>query len=472
MGTVKDEQFVSEIALSGELLFMETSGREKMFSQEMDLDEGRHVLEIAVRNLLGGVNQQRIVVHVDRSGPVVALDGTNSKMEMQGTVYDESGVKHLFANSSLLDISKGKEASFSLSFNPTVKEIILLAVDRLGNQTRAAISAEDLGGKDSPLIAFRKLPIKDTGNPILAMLGANNMKMPQIILDRLNNYETCFLERVFIEGHVKSEDEIVRLTIGDSPIIRQPARMVFFNRFVRLEPGANIIQIVAEDKSGKTNAKKIIVNRKIPTVYQLEHRYSMRLSFINDNNQCDWGELIQEFLLQSFVEQGRFRVLTPNETRTSVASPFSTFAGKTYETRSGIEIVARLIDNATSQILSVNDVYGESKNPLGLKRLTDRLSVKLSRDFPMAEGSIVHVNRKQMTASFEAADQKLKLGWPIIAYRKATPSGHRNLDKLLGSDTTIIGTAELDEKMKSGYGATIETGKRDDIRAGDGVITR
>ncbi len=156
----------------------------------------------------------------------------------------------------------------------------------------------------------------------------------------------------------------------------------------------------------------------------------------------------------------------------------------TSEDENGIEVIARLVDIRTSEILAVKDVYDESKDHAALKSMAEKLSEKFHRTFPLTDGIITDTQEKISLSfpksGFKATSPgdlfpdsdpemtpKVTEGWPMIIYREESPKRNSATSKSFGSDTNIITDASMGKDD-----TVLISDQNIEIRAGDRVITR
>ncbi|MFC1820658.1 hypothetical protein ACFLZG_06195, partial [Thermodesulfobacteriota bacterium] len=73
-GVAEDEHFISNISIKEKTLFLEGSQKEVYFKENLRLSQGRHTIEVTARNLLDKATTKRVLIHVDRDGPVIILE--------------------------------------------------------------------------------------------------------------------------------------------------------------------------------------------------------------------------------------------------------------------------------------------------------------------------------------------------------------------------------------------------------------
>ncbi len=487
LGIAEDEQYISEIVLAGRPVFIEVSAKRVEFRDDLKLTQGRHEIDITARNLLGGTAKRTIILHVDRTGPLIILEKFDPGIGIQGYLYDESGVGSLIVDAEPAFVPEGKDVAFSVPIKPGIRSVTILAVDRLGNQTLASVNADMTAYNPYPLLMAQNLVDATTivqAPP--ALPGFKGALRPEITLNGWRDEETAFLERVYIDGQVRGQSNIEELIIDNMPVRQRAGRIIFFNHFIALKEGRNTIRIRARDESGNTSIKDICITRRIPRVFQLEQRYSLAMYPFDNTYMTAEPGLFQYLFLRDLAARNRFQIMVREKLKKilheqkldlgskspphEVKPPLSTLLGTIYETRNGIEIVTRLVDNKTSKILAIKDVYNDSKDHSALKSLAGKLAEKFHREFPLIDAMITQTTGKKLIA--ELGKGKANMGWPLIVYREDEPGRNPVTGRMLGSDTKIIGDACIDQLMKGKCRATLVSDQKLEIRIGDRVITQ
>jgi len=501
-GTAEAEQYVSGITLAGNRLFLEAAEQTIAFKEALDLDQGKHIIHIAAENLLGGKSKQTVIIHVDRQGPVITFKtfapDTPAINTVNGFLYDESGEMTLSIDGVRVAVPEGEDIQFSAPIRPGAKTVTLLAKDKLGNETKAEVEIQSLSAqKKYPLLAWRNFGdvMSDVGGFQLAFsFGSQDDQGPVITLRGWADEQTVFLEKVYIEGEVRDESDIVSLTINDRTVPSREGRIIFFNQLVALDEGKNVVHIRTEDEEGNISEKGITIIRQVPKVFQLGSRFSMTLIPFEDKALTPGlSDMYDNLLLAKLMDQDRFRLiereyldrilqeqkisrtdLADRETALKVGrlvAAQATLVGDFVETRTGIEIISRLIDNETSEILAQEDVYGESKDTAALQILAEGMAVKYHQEFPLVDGIIVQ--KKGDSFFTDLGEGKTKPQRRLILYREGEPILHPVTGKLLGCDTEIIGYGRVTQVMEEMSQAELLEGLKDkNIKIKDKVMTQ
>jgi len=146
----------------------------------------------------------------------------------------------------------------------------------------------------------------------------------------------------------------------------------------------------------------------------------------------------------------------------------SIVTGSIIETGTGTEIVARLADTETSEILASEDVYDEVKDPAGLRGLAEGMAVKFHRAFPLLDGLIL---QQRGNAIFtDLGQDKVKLNRRLIVF-KEEPLKHPVTGKILGADNVVVGRARVSQVMPEMSKADLLDGKPEAVKPQDRVIT-
>ncbi|MDM8550787.1 FlgO family outer membrane protein [Desulfobacterales bacterium HSG2] len=472
-----------------------------------------------------------------------------SGITISGSVYDGAGLSELRINGRSVRIRGESELFFTENVLTDKNDVQLLASDRLGNQTvsgfrfpvsgfrfpvsgfrfpvsgfRFPVSGFRLSVVKGPLLASnnqRTVVTDITGNWQLATVNwqlatvnrqlttgnrqqstvnrqpstvncqlSTGNRQPVISLKGWTDTQTVFLEKIYLEGKVSSENKVVSLSVNGTPVLRREGRYVFFGHLADLEEGKNDILIEVKDEAGNIARKKIAVFRKVPKALQLQERLSMTvLPFEQSGGVSDFSVSFQNNLINALVNQNRFRVIERDKldailqehklSRTKLIdrdtalklgrliAARSVVTGSITESRAGIEIVARLIDTETSEILASEDVYDEVKDLMALRSLSEGMAVKFHRDFPLVDGLVIQQKGDYIFIDLGKDVVRLRRGF--IVYREE-PIKHPVTGKILGADNVIVGRARITQVMPDLSKAEILEEKAASVKPMDKVI--
>jgi len=497
-GVAEDPNYVSEIRITGVPLFLEGSKKHISFEKNLSLPQGRHGVDVVAKNLLGQATKRQVIIHVDREGPMVTLDQIHfdraispGKVTIAGSIYDKAGVSDLSINGRPLDIQKGVEASFTQSLTLDRDTLELVARDRLGNPTSARMPLPPASaGHISRMLACADSPMD---NYLLAgLFGPKDTRPPTIKLKDWTDTQTVFLEKAYIEGQISDENKIESLTINQTPILRRQGLHIFFSHLADLKEGENVLTIAARDNKGNTAIKTLSVIRRIPRSLQLAERLSiMAFPFEQKGEVSNASLAFQDNLIDALIHRNRFQVIERDKldlilqeqklSRTklfdkrtalklgSLIAAQTIITGSIIETRRGVEVVARLIDTETSEILATEDVYDEIKDLPALRVLAQGMAVKFHRDFPLVDGLIV--SKKGEDIFTDLGKDVIKLQTRLLVFREE-PVKHPLTGKELGADNKILGRARVTQVMPKMSKAELVDCKTEVITSLDRVITQ
>jgi len=497
-GIAEDEHFVKAITINGVPLFLARSQKQVAFQQKMALAQGRHIIEVEATNITGKRTRQQVTIVVDRQGPLISLEdlsvkagSTGKQITLAGSLYDPAGVAGLRINGRQISLQTGTEASFTYQASADVDELEVIANDILGNNTTAQISLSGLKADAESRVIYGGLSSDLDHSLQAAATGSLESRSPGIILRGWTDNQTVYLEKVYLEGQVMGDHPVVGLEINAKPILKRQGKLILFNQFIELAEGQNKITIRARDAKGHVTEKAISIIRRIPKALQLAERMSLTvLPFDQKGDLTPASDSFQDFLIDSLVNQDRFQVVERNklaiilqEQKLSRSKLFDEktaikvgrlvaarclIAGSIIPSRLGSEIIARLIDTETSDILAAVDVYDEVTDVRSLRSLSEGLAIKIHREFPLIDGLVVEIKGNSLFSNL--GKDKVKIRRRLIVYREE-PIIHPVTGKWLGSDNVILGRARITQVMSDLSKAEILDGKNRAIKKLDKVIT-
>lgn len=490
-GEVHSDAYASTIAINDEAQFVELADKRVAFSQEIKLKKGINEIKIKSTDLLGKVTEKRVAVYGDFEGPLMNVknlsDGQQvgqSKIVLNGTLADSTGIAKLQINEQVLAYNKEKQLDFT--FTVQLKEgpnkIMLAATDTVGNTTRGQMNIiyvpKLARGKQTPdtpywrrepiRVALKGSGISDAGSPyMVAMAGPQQMGAHfRVDLKDLTETQTVFYENIYIDGTVSGANDITSVKINGSPLFILPGRNIFFNQLVDLKEGENKIVLEVQDAAGNTESKTVTINRQVPKVHQIGSRMSIAIMpFEKTGELSSSADIIYDNLLSSFADQGRFHIVARGadfeaamrEMKLSqtdlvdksravqvgkMVAAEGILMGTIRETKDGIEIYARLVNTETSALFETKDVYGTDKSLPQIQYLTNGLALKFKHSFPLLEGMVVQVKGRDIYADFGAA-QKIKKDMKFIVFREGEKIVHPVTGKVLGSESAELGIATV-----------------------------
>ncbi len=465
-GTSTDNQYVSEVEVNGNPVFIETANKIINFSQKVRLKPGNNTIVVTAADLAENVAYKKITVTVDRQAPLLSIESierhTKNSFKINGVVTDQTKIAKLNIGGDSIPITDMKKIEFSQTVRGLEGSVISFKVaDSTGNITDGIIVLESLklaqpdnkravserqvtpvrfaSLTDSTLIDI--IASVESKHSFSKTTGTDDVTSPFIKLKkRIRDKQEVFFDSFFIEGKVKDTGGVVSLTINDEPILFHSGVMLHFNFLSELENGLNEFVIVATDAAGNSSKKAIIVERKIPASRQVSSRLSTAiLPFQLKGEKDTFASIIPDSFLDAINNKNRFNVVARNEDLESIliehklnmtdlvdkskairvgkiVSAEIIIGGSVMETSKFLQIYARVIDTETSEVMVTTDVYGEEVDMEVFEYLIGGLTWKIMRSFPMIEGTVVK-NDNQSVCLDVGEEQSVKKNMRFLIYR-------------------------------------------------------
>ena len=497
-GMAWDDHYVQGVTINENQVYMEGALKTIQFQSNLHLPEGRHNIVVKAMNLVGHTTKRSVIITVDRKGPLIVVDRIvpeESEKDYSYTIHliisDKSGVSNVHLNNVPKNNKTDREIHFQYRLPLNRKTLRIEAIDRLGNRTVAIFNIE----KGRPLASTPILLAMNSSigsiQPLAYLSSVKDKLPPEIEIKDWKDSQTVYFEKIYIDGVISDPSNVVSLTINNKPILRRSAKIVYFNHIEPLTEGYNTLLIEATDSMGNRSERRFTVKRKIPAALDLDARLKVTvLPFVKKGDLSTASYTFQAFMLDSMFRQNRFRLIERNaldsilqeqklsqtaliDEKTALrigrmAAAQSIITGDIIETRKGIEIVSRMIDTETSDILALNDVYSEQKDRQAMQTLANGMAIKYHHDFPLVGGIVV--SRKGMSIITDMGRQKIKQQRRLLVY-KESPIRHPDSGMLLGVDKEILCRAwitAVDEKVSK---ATLLEVPSDEVQEQNKVIT-
>ena len=220
--------------------------------QFLFLPQGEYVATIKAENIMGGVNEHKVDIHVDRLGPMIAVgdkvyEKSDKKVTISGFLDDESGISSFFMNNQRISIKPDNSFEETIDAQADEKEVELVAQDQLGNETFTRVPLANSAAMGGSAL-FASAGVMD-GNSLIAYNG--DKPIIKIYLkgdDRskfeLKNEEEIYTNLFTINVEIKSSSEITSLKINDDDIL---AKEEFFHLKGMTSPKKNNPVVLAFD---------------------------------------------------------------------------------------------------------------------------------------------------------------------------------------------------------------------------------
>ena len=182
-----------------------------------------------------------------------------------------------------------------------------------------------------------------------------------------------------------------------------------------------------------------------------------------------WSEKLDVILQEQKLSSTQL-IDTPTAVRLGrLAAAHTMVAGTMVATRTGTEVIGRVIDSETAEILATVDVYSETHSLSGYRDMGQSLALKIHREFPLADGRVID---KQGTVVFtDLGRPKLRVQRRIIVYQDR-PLSEPGTGRTLGYDHQVLGKARVIQCGPQHSKAELQTGYNPLIKPQHKVITQ
>lgn len=492
-GNVSGEGFISRILINNVPYRFEQARESVDFEKDITLGEAESRLIIIAEDLLGNSSEKTIAVTVDREGPAINIfdivpgaGNGESFVRITGEISDGTGIRDLFIGEKAVRVNSSKSHGFDILVPQ--RKLVIQAFDVLDNETRAELDLE------KELSAFNK----KAGPVLLAFNGDKifsfDKEPPVIRLKEPPETIEVFVDKYLVEGEVSDNKRVEKVMVNNKEVSIKEGRKIFFSRLVDLSKGKNRVTVEAFDSSGNKVAAVFTINRIVPEAAQLGSRMSITiLPFEGRKGDTDITLLAYEHLIGSFVDQKRFsvierealqQILREHQITTSMLADLehSIRVGRLMaanailktsvkEDRKSLEIVSRVINTETSEVMEVKDVYTEDKDRPAVRDLLDGLASKIAVGFPLIEGMVVNKD-KGVIYSDMGSRAKIKKGMAVIFYRNGKEQKHPVTGKSLGRDKTTLGEGRIEDIQEDFSKIRLNNAGLQNINIKDMVITK
>jgi tetratricopeptide (TPR) repeat protein len=527
IGEAEDDYFVSSLAVNDDPILLELSSKKVLVEKEVSLKRGTNEIKIQATDLTGKTAEKLLKIEVDRAGPLIIIEDQKligRKIILAGYITDRSGIASFSINKKQIPIlytrntvqdNASNAYRREMEFNQEIDlsedaDIIHLEVqDIAANVTKGKIKVGlgDHGTQHrNPENSMNNLPLfaaafpADEGISPAQYAFMDSIKQimdnapPIIHLKDILDVQTVYTESLFLEGSVSDTSNIKSLLINGESVLIREGKKVFFNYLSGLREGVNKFLIETGDAFGNRSEKVITVKRVIPKIRKLGSRMTISVLPLKSKGiNLIPGDVVNDSMITAFVNQKRFQMVERERIRqvlrelklsqTDLVDPDTAskvgrivvadaiLTGTIYETKSSIEILSRLVDMETSNIMEAMDVFGEDKSLRGVNSLMEGLALKYKQSFPLLEGIVLKKEGKSVLIDL-GSDKKIKKDMGVILYREGDEIRHPETGNVLGSEPEELGEAKVEYVYEGFSRAQIRKGKPARIEVRDKIITK
>ena len=465
-GIVRDDNFVKSVRINNKPIRIDLAAPEIEFDSEISLKNGINTITISAVDLVGNTSSLQHTVSVDRQGPVISIDEPSDQtpilsqdIVLKGYVADDTNITSVLVNGRQILEQPSSEfiLDHAIALEPRTDRITIEAADLLGNQTKAEIlrTGNRTSGESSILLASLQtiLLADNSKDPGKAKIRRDKIP-PEIKLQDWTETQSVYLEEIYLEGFARDNERVDAVVVNDSSILRRPGKKVYFNQIVPIKEGNNLFHFKAQDNSGNLGTKSIDIKRNIQEIRKIGSRMElMILPFERKGQPGEIGGLLEETLLKALMRNGRFKMRTKfgdkvgrlDDTDANAQAGKNmnvnyVLAGSVKEQEGSLEIYAQLIETSTSQVLTIQNVYGVDIDRETLITLCRGLAIRLHDALPVSEGIVVRASGKKVFVDL-GKESRIKEGMRCIFFKEGEALVHPVTGKTLGSPVVELARA-------------------------------
>jgi len=284
--------------------------------QFLFLPQGEYAVTIRAENIMGGVNDHKVDIRVDRLGPMITIadkkySDLDKTVTISGFLGDESGISSLFMNNQQVVVKA--DNSFEAEAKADEKEVELAAVDQLGNRTVIMLDISYSAIKsDSALYANVGMA---EGEVLLS-------EHRNIEIKNLKDKQIVYGNRVYVEIEITNlkKNKIKKLIINSSEIelSEKQQQSETITSVYDVELNNNKIIIKAIDEKGNDKFyKEIDFIKESYEAYKEQNRFKILIFPFEDRSkitdiritdiQCFLVNEIKSIAFDSYKNHQRFR---------------------------------------------------------------------------------------------------------------------------------------------------------------------
>ena len=321
----------------------------------------------------------------------------------------------------------------------------------------------------------RKTAAKVDGPPILRL----NVKG-----ERLQTPYESFMLEVLAASPSGSVKEVL---ISGMPALFESAPCVAFTHELRLVKGKNSIVIAVRDERDRITSRTIEFERVDLAVGSREHRAVLAVLPLGDDKNGS-----TDILAQFVLETERFRLAERKNLAAILAEQKlsgSLFANKKASIKLGkilsaryslageirmdgdLEIVTRLIDNETSEVVALIDAYSPNTSRDGIRYCMRHLAGRLRQSLPLFESKVIKVDGNRVLLSKPAGINSVEGMDFVLIHKDPDMVDDATGEVILPGSQVVVAKARLHRSTRQGLLCTVE-GSATGIKAGQVGVTK
>lgn len=481
-GEASDDFYVSRLMVAGKPVRIEQATPKLSFSRDVPLQAGVNEIVVEAFDLVNQRVEKRLHIVSDRQAPQLSIADINvgvdaqghSSVTLKGSVWDANGVKELTIGGQKVEADSATGAFSIVLQGRKESEFTFIAVDKADNRAEGTIRADGSMLSKSEF-AFRAPAeyallagleqgiLSDVSSGML--LASAGGRAPQMRLEGLGRTQEVFWDRVFIEGKAADDSLVTDILVNGQSVLRNPGKQVFFSSMIPLNVGNNDIRIETMDDAGSKSTEAVSIVRKQMEVKRIGKRLRLSQLPLEVKGDADSAaELVPDNLLDALVQQKRFQMVERAKLESilreqklaasDLADPATaarvgklataqlTLIGSVMEMKQGMEVVARVVDTETSEIVASADVFDTEKSLFSVQDMMEGLALKLNHQFPLIGGYLVKRDGDKAYIDL-GTDAGVHPGMWLMSYREGEPIVHPITGKKLGADSVITGELKI-----------------------------
>lgn len=510
--TAQDDVAVGCVMVNGKQYYQRGSQEQLAFSEELLLKEGPQTIQLEAMDLADKKTVQEYAVTVDLTGPNVGLyapvEASITELAaapIEGVAVDKNGVVSVSLGEQVLAEAPGGaprlEFKGDATLQPGENNLILIAKDVAGNETRTAISVFQ-GKPGSPAARLWQL---DRRNPQALQTAGLGAGVLQVVLSADEPAEIPGIsvkspdpERPYrhnrtlrVSGDVVTTTQVASLTInGESFAELTHAPRESFNKRIPIdvqepEDGGVTkvpVSIVAQDASGAELKREFEVEVRPVMLDSRESKMPVAvLAFAGQGIDPALAELLRTSTESELVNGERFRivertrlqeVLTEQQLSAALGDPNQAIelgkltpaqiflvADVFARDQAGVEIKARVISTETSDVVATLDTFIENRDDNAMVATGCAAIVKQLADlYPRLSGEVMAVRQQELLMNWTNEDGVREGAYCLVVKEEEPWVDEATGEVLAPGEFVEVGRAKIQSVQSSGARArTVES---------------